>query len=54
MGIVFGGRGGGGRLLYGICGDFWEGSLILWRRDLGFIVNRCLRRFGKDDFLIGF
>ena len=53
MGTAPGGRGGGGRLLDGTCGDFCEGSLTPWRRDLSPAVNRCLRRSGKDDFLTG-
>ena len=53
MGTAPGGRGGGGRLLDGTCGDFCDGSLTPWRRDLSPAANRCLRRSGKDDFLTG-
>lgn len=52
-GTAPGGRGGGGRLLHGACVDFCEGSLTPGRRDLSPVANRCLRRSGKDDFLVG-
>lgn len=49
-GAAPGGRGGGRLLAWE---ELVEGCLIPGRRDLSPAANRCLRRSGKDDFLIG-